>query len=181
VQLDTYNREIERYQANYMELSESFFFFDSRMFLNAFAQLNLEEDEGELRMLYALENVEGWFNTFQLSLHQRVSLVQAAAGGLGEEFDSGVKIELDQQYRTQRRRIQQAAIPQCLKSLLDCRLEEVRTEAAGYSAGRLLDNLPHYLHMSLNRWFATDQRLQEFTVYYFLQKRYAEKLKRTST
>ena len=35
-----------------------------------------------------------------------------------------------------------------------------------------IDNLSSYIHMSINRWFASEQRLMEYMAYHFCRKYY---------
>jgi|SRR5690606_18868873 len=39
-----------------------------------------------------------------------------------------------------------------------------------------LENLASYIHMSINRWFASDQRLMEYISYRFMEKQYKKAL-----
>jgi len=181
VQLDTYTREIERYQPECMEISENVFFYDSWMFLNASEQILLDEHE-ETRLLYALKNVAWWFDTFQLSLARRVNFIKSVCIVLSKEFNPDLLIELDKKYRSIKNMILQFNLPNDLDTHLTWRKKQIADEVAQAldKENKLFENLPHYIHMSLNRWFKTDQRLQEYIVYYFLQKYYLEQLKRQS-
>ena len=57
IQLDTYQREVERYGFNSMDLSELWFFYDSKMIVDMLALI--EGDEGErIRWLFGVRAVD---------------------------------------------------------------------------------------------------------------------------
>ncbi|ARS35708.1 lantibiotic dehydratase [Pontibacter actiniarum] len=183
VQLDTYVREVERYSAALMVLSERIFYHDSALFLAANEQVVLDEEE-DSRLLFALQNVAAWLDTFQLDLGEKLTFVQAVAASLGAEFHQELRVELDQKYRSLRKKLLQQESSTILGRLLALRRDRVVNEikAANFKDEKALQgNLSSYIHMSMNRWFKSDQRLQEYVVYYFLQKFYTEKSKRART
>ncbi|MBX0335342.1 lantibiotic dehydratase [Pontibacter sp. HSC-14F20] len=180
VQLDTYVREVERYNARYMLQSERLFYHDAALFLATGLQLELD-GEGDRRLLYAMRNVASWLDTFQLGLTERLDFIRSACASLGKEFTPELRVRLDQQYRTLRHKVTANEVPDALDYLLALRKQRVEDELGQDISGKapaLFRNLGSYIHMSMNRWFKTDQRLQEYVVYYFLQKHYTEKLKR---
>ena len=106
VQLDTYNRELERYGANTMELSESLFCHDSWATLQ-FLDL-IEGDEGErLRWLYGLRAIDGLLEAFQYNIGEKLQLMERLKIGFGQEFNMSrpLKKQLDGKYRKERERI----------------------------------------------------------------------------
>lgn len=182
VQLDTYVREVERYSARYILQSERLFYHDTALFLAAGSQLELD-GEADRRLLYAMRNVACWLDTFQLGLGERLDFIQGVCASLGKEFKPELRVTLDQQYRTLRHKVAVTVTPDALASLLTLRRSRIEYELAQDIASKavpLFRNLSSYIHMSMNRWFKTDQRLQEYIVYYFLQKHYTEKRKRAN-
>ncbi|SIT93969.1 lantibiotic dehydratase [Pontibacter indicus] len=182
VQLDTYVREVERYSPRYMLSSERLFYHDSALFLAAAGQLELD-GEGDRRLLYAMRNVASWLDTFQLDLAERLDFIRGACAALGKEFKPDLRVTLDQQYRALRHKVTAPEEHDALEGLLALRSRRIADELGHDIAGKdaaLFRNLGSYIHMSINRWFKTDQRLQEYVVYYFLQKHYTEKRKRAA-
>jgi hypothetical protein len=83
-----------------------------------------------------------------------------------KEFGPEFKFRIDLKYREF-----SEVIPGFLaSSVFDREFEERETNLLNLSLPR--KNLSSYIHMSMNRWFVTEQRLLEYTVYIFAVKYY---------
>ena len=189
VQLDTYQRELERYGKNTIDLAETLFFHDSAM-ITDFIDL-IEGDEGEeLRWLFGLRAIDNLLNSFQYSEENRLALMERLKIGFGNEFGMSrpLKKQLDDKYRASRGKINDFMIftrdnnPD-FAPILD--VLDVKTKNSVASAKAILshkenstleldlDNLmSSYIHMLMNRLFKSNNRLHEMVCYDFLYRYY---------
>ena len=188
VQIDTYQREIERYGEMTMELSESLFFYDSLFFAEILRAIQGEEVE-TLRWLSALASVDYFLNDFSFNLSQKVEFLSMVKDNFTREFGlENSRSQLSDKYRTHRKAVEE---------LLDTRDEKYQTihnilnersKMQTPVASRILQHtekgeklnalLSSYTHMMMNRWFRSKQRMHEAVVYDFLLKYYKSKAAR---
>ena len=169
VQLDTYQREIERYGELGILLSEEIFFHDTLLYLHCLQHAEFVEDE-QIRFLAAIKNIDKWLSLFKMSLQEKVDYCLENCQRFNTEFDSGVKFQLDLKYRE---------LKNLLPSfILSDQYEDEFTERDIHLRKILLPkgNLTSYIHMSMNRWFLTEQRLMEYMCYLFCNKYYNQLL-----
>jgi thiopeptide-type bacteriocin biosynthesis protein len=169
VQLDTYQREIERYGEGGILISEVVFFHDSLLYLNCLKHEEFAEDE-QTRFLVAIKNIDRWLKLFKMPLQEKADFCLQNCQRFSKEFDSEVKFQLDLKYRE-------------LKNLLPAFLlsdkYEEELNKRDMNLQKILmpkENLTSYIHMSLNRWFLTEQRLMEYMCYLFCHKYYNQLL-----
>jgi thiopeptide-type bacteriocin biosynthesis protein len=174
VQLDTYQREIERYGKNSILISEKLFFQDSLLYLNCLTNEEFEED-GQIRFLSALKNMDKWFTVFNMSLQEKADFCMVRSDAFGKEFGSCIKSQLDLKYRE-------------LKNLVFPFIGSEKYDSEFAKRDKVLDqmllpkeNLANYIHMSMNRWFITQQRLMEYMCYIFCNKYYNQIIHQTKT
>ncbi|MFS4449038.1 thiopeptide-type bacteriocin biosynthesis protein [Maribacter sp. 2307UL18-2] len=196
VQLDTYQREMERYGENTINLSESLFCLSSESILNFLGLI--EGDEGErLRWLFGLRAIDNLLNAFNYELEEKASLLEELKTDFGVEFGMSrpLKKQLDSKYRREKksienffeldRKIKNDYYP-ILKILSDERekLEKIaqqilfmaESERLKISINSLLGS---YIHMLMNRLFKSKNRLNEMVSYDFLFRYYRSKMART--
>lgn len=82
VQLDTYNKEIERYGLKTMEISEQLFFLDSIMTIN---YLKNFKDEN-LRWLFGLKAIDDFLDLFQYQLSDKKNFMENLSNAFKAEF-----------------------------------------------------------------------------------------------
>ncbi|NAS29375.1 hypothetical protein GTQ40_00180 [Flavobacteriaceae bacterium R38] len=189
VQLDTYQRELERYGTNTMELSERLFFYDSQMIAD-FIDL-IEGDEGEeIRWLFGIRAIENLLNVFQYSDEEKLTIMDNLKTGFGNEFGMSrpLKKQLDAKYRNARGKISDFMIftrednPDFapILDIFDATKNNIEGIAQGilehHKNGTLqmeLNNLMgSYIHMLMNRLFKSNNRLHEMVCYDFLYRYY---------
>ncbi|GAB5472045.1 MAG: hypothetical protein Mars2KO_01440 [Maribacter sp.] len=193
IQLDTYQRELERYGPGTMELSETLFCYDSDTTIQ-FLDL-IEGDEGEqLRWLFGLRSIDGLLNSFQYSLDKKLVLMDHLKTGFGLEFGISrpLKKQLDNKYREKRVEIEdfmtftKETEPdyEPILNILESReliLKPLSEQILNLqSEGKLqleLNNLiSSYIHMLMNRLFKSKNRLNEMVCYNFLYRHYRSAL-----
>lgn len=188
LQTDTYQREIERYGENTIELSESLFFHDSVLIVTALEIIGGEDDE--LRWLFALRNIDNLLNTFEYSLDSKLILFEHLKTGFGKEFDMNKDLnkQIDLKYRNYRSQIEEIMT---LKQNQDSEYDEIisvledfnkdikslANTVLKYNNSNLLqvtlnNLLISYIHMSMVRLFKSKNRMHEMIIYNFLYRYY---------
>lgn len=193
VQLDSYQREVERYGENTIELAESVFCADSEGFLQF---LSLTEGDGreEIRWLWGLRSANALLENFSLSLEQKAELLNAIKTSFANEFnmDKNLKLQINKKYADNRSMIttmmgDTSQIGKDFIPLLNV-ITEKSLQTEGFAKkilelkmqGKLMVSLPDllgsYLHMLLNRLFIADARAHELIVYDIMAKYYQSQI-----
>lgn len=190
LQLDTYEREVERYGGGEgLALSEQVFHVDSEAVLGIVGLLS-GDDGADERWRLTLRGMHALLDDLGLDLTARRRVIQRLRKTFSEEFrlDGRVGRQLGERYRRHRT---------ALETLLDssgdeasnlapgidllrrrsCRLAPVIAElASAVESGRLSRTIeelaPSYLHMHANRMLHSAQRPQELVIYDFLNRLY---------
>ncbi len=189
VQLDTYQREMERYGDQTIEIAEELFFYDSKMIAD-FISL-IEGDEGEeIRWLFSLRAMENLLNSFEYTDENKLVLMDGLKTGFGNEFGMSrpLKKQLDAKYRANRGKISDFMVftreenPDFapILDILDektANTEKVAKAILNHrDSGTLkmeLNNLMgSYIHMLMNRLFKSNNRMHEMVCYDFLHRYY---------
>ena len=193
VQLDTYNRELERYGENTIELSESMFFHDSWatiQFLNL-----IEGEEGEqLRWLFGLRSTDYLLNAFEYTIEEKLSLLEGLKVGFGKEFNMSrpLKKQLDAKYRSERKRIEYfmsfsskdeneyhpilEILENSYLSIRPIALELLQIEKENLLQISKSNLIESYIHMIMVRLFKSKNRMNEMVCYDFLYRFYRTQL-----
>jgi lantibiotic biosynthesis protein len=173
VQLDTYDREIERYGASNIATSEFIFSQDSLLLLDCLKDAEFSEDE-QIRFFAALKNIDKWLTLFKMSVEEKAAFCLTTCNSFLNEYKPDIKIQTDIKYRQ-------------LKNLYPGFLSSEKFDPAFRerdknirNIGLAKENLASYIHMSLNRWFVNQQRLMEYMCYSFCGKYYLEILHTTN-
>ncbi|MDR1180381.1 MAG: thiopeptide-type bacteriocin biosynthesis protein [Bacteroidales bacterium] len=186
IQCDTYKREIERYGANTISLVEELFFIDSEFIIKMLCQLN-EENPEQQRWKLALILVDGLLSAFSFDLSQRKKLLSTMAESYKKEFGfmhHYITKPLNDKYRACRKDIKNAMLYENetaeLIDAVNARMnaifpiaEKLRDmEKNGERQVPLDSLLTSLIHMTMNRWFRTKNRLHEMVIYEFLSRYY---------
>jgi len=197
VQIDTYQRELERYGSNTMTLSEALFYHDSKMIVDFIDMIEGHEGE-ELRWLFSLRAIDSLLNAFKLENKEKLKLMDTLKTGFRSEFDTSKALgkQLNNKYRTYRERIDAFMIYRRGENseyipLLD--LLDTRDNAIEYIAESVLkcqkdqtldvrfnDLLASYIHMHMNRLFKSRNRAHEMVCYDFLCRYYRSSMARST-
>jgi len=198
VQLDTYEREVERYGGDRgVELAEQVFAADSEAVLTIMGPLS--GDAGlDLRWHLAMRGMDLLFDDLGLTLEEKRSLARRAREGYGREFgiDGNFKGRVSQRYRAERARLEALLDPgQDPPTPLAAGLEALRRRSLQLApvtaelrqlgqAGRLSATLASiamsYAHMHVNRLLRSAQRAQELVLYELLDRAYSTQAGRRS-
>jgi thiopeptide-type bacteriocin biosynthesis protein len=193
IQIDTYQREIERYGANTIELAEDLFFHDSEMIISMIDMI--EGDEGEIiRWLFAVRAIDSFLDDFTYNDQQKLNLMESLKEGFGREFGMNkmLKLQLDKKFRNKRQEISEIMNKELdsqskMKPLFElleqkslkikCIVDKILFFKKEKMLLRSLDDLlGSYIHMLMNRLFKSKQRLHEMVLYDFLYRNYKSEI-----
>jgi lantibiotic biosynthesis protein len=190
VQLDTYEREVERYGgAEGIDLAERLFHADSEAVL-ALADLFPEDARGDVRWRLALFGMDRLLTDLGFDLVTRRAVVRKTRDAFAAEFcaDADFKHQLGDKFRPERKGLE-AVLDQAggADARLAAGLEVLRRRSerlapvtaelrACARAGRLSTPLtelaPSYLHLHANRLLRSAHRAQELVLYDWLSRLY---------
>ncbi len=189
VQTDTYNRELERYGFNSIEIAESLFHIDSVVTLNLLDLIDGEEGE-IIRWQFAVRSMDDLLNNLSFTAAEKLQLLDNMKTSFFREHGESkeLKLQLDAKFRTERklvedilnREIDETREIQPLIELLEWKKEQVQPLAEQLlqlkNDKQLQINLNEltssYIHMLLNRIFMSRQRTYEMVVYDLLYRYY---------
>ncbi|HEY3566847.1 MAG TPA: thiopeptide-type bacteriocin biosynthesis protein, partial [Thermoanaerobaculia bacterium] len=196
VQLDTYERETERYGGpEGILLAERLFHVDSEAVADILDML--EGDEGaDFRWRLALRGIDMLLGDLQLDPETRMRVMRGMREGFAREFGGGkgLRVQLDQRFRQEWRGLMPLLDPSGdAESELAPALEvlhrrsgrnapivqELRElERAGRLVPSLADIASSYVHMHVNRIIRSAQRAHELVLYDFLYLLYESRAAR---
>jgi thiopeptide-type bacteriocin biosynthesis protein len=176
VQLDTYNRELERYGASTIELAESLFHQSSLSVMDMLGRSDGDERESN-RWLWALGEADHLLACFGFSMEEKWALVNQLRENFDPEFpaDKPLRQQLSNKYRKHRQEIcdimERRADPQ-ISSLLTIAGRIRRMEEEDELQVPLPELIGSYLHMMINRTAVAEPRKQEMVIYDLLGRYY---------
>jgi thiopeptide-type bacteriocin biosynthesis protein len=189
MQLDTYERELERYGGPGMLPSEDFFYADSETVLGIVEKLSGDEGN-DARWRLALRGMDLLLEDMGFDIKAKLTLMRNLRASFAREFNADARFErqLDAKFRAERA---------SLMSLFDAAQEAEHPLAPGLSLLRerslpmmkvvaqlkeleaqktltttLTDLAASYLHMHANRMLRGAARNQELVMYDFLRRIY---------
>lgn len=195
LQLETYQREVERYGFDTMELSETIFYYQSTTALNFIALLDGDEGE-QYRWQVALKVIDFFMDDFHYALEDKRGLIKMLQEGFSNEF----KIAAPEQKRiSERFRSNKPLIEQLMGdawkddenlrkaiSIFKTNTESYITAieailsspSVHYNILQINRLMVSYLHMFINKMFVSNQRKVELVIYDYLLKYYESKIAR---
>jgi thiopeptide-type bacteriocin biosynthesis protein len=198
MQLDTYEREVERYGGDRgIELAEQLFAADSEAVLTILGSLS--GDAGlDLRWRLAMAGIDLLFDDLGLALEEKRSVARRAREGFGREFgvDGSFRGRVGQRYWAERARLEALLDPgqappaplaagrEALRRrslrLAPVTAELRRLSQAGRLSATLADIARSHAHMHVNRLLRSAQRAQELVLYELLDRAYSSRAGRRS-
>ncbi|MDR1120912.1 MAG: thiopeptide-type bacteriocin biosynthesis protein [Dysgonamonadaceae bacterium] len=190
IQCDTYQRELERYGMNTIDLVEYIFYIDSELSINLLEHLDADNTE-EHRWLISLMLIDSYFSVFSFDMDLRKELMNQMAEGYKNEFGikhHNMKQQLDTKYRTYKETIWSVMdngnvsdsiygryheLIQKYRQVIFSTVQEIlRIEKEGKSQVKSDALLTGIIHMTMNRWFRSKNRLHELLIYDFMSRYY---------
>lgn len=185
IQTDTYARELERYGATTMVVSEHLFAYDSEAVLGCIDLLEGEEGE-HFRWLLAIRGVDMLMDDFGYTLARKSTYLKRLQQYFFREFGAGqpLQTQLNAGYRKHMRQISSFLDPlqdaeneiEEAIQLLEKRSSHIRAAIQKVAVRTWDDLLSSYIHMFLNRMLSSNQRKHELVIYHFLSKYYESRL-----
>ncbi|MBO0938940.1 lantibiotic dehydratase [Fibrella sp. HMF5335] len=179
VQVDTYQRELERYGMDQIDRCETLFHYDSLSTMTFLAQADGVFDE-DMRFAVAIAKIDRLLAGLKLPIGECRQLLSQLKEQFFEEFggESSLRHQLNDKYRFYRPLINEALMPdfepaegiwQWEKQQADV-LQQVATALAG--TDKLFGIASSLIHMIVNRLFPSKQRVYELVLYHCLAKHY---------
>ncbi|MDD3043963.1 MAG: thiopeptide-type bacteriocin biosynthesis protein [Candidatus Delongbacteria bacterium] len=196
VVIDVYEREINRYGENTIEISESIFGIDSSMILNLINFISDKGDRSEhIRWRFGLRAIDRLLTDFGMDLSEKIETIVKFRDGFNKEFsvEKYLKKQLNDNYREMRKDIEvlmkagsDYEYTPIFNDLLDFKSNMTRPLISELndpeSTNSLRIDRTGYIaslsHMMLNRLFRSNQRPQEMVLYNYLWKYYDSMLAR---
>ncbi|MCD0472671.1 thiopeptide-type bacteriocin biosynthesis protein [Flavobacterium sp. JAS] len=188
IQIDSYDRELERYGAFIIEQSELIFYHDSIMILNA---LSILEDGVNLNLqwLWGLFAINAFMDDFNLSLNEKKNLVENLQIVFGKEFgiNKNMRKQLSLKYHKFKTEIDAILSKKTNNNDLFTLIEE-KSASIKPAIEKIKEQLTSsieinhlissHIHMTMNRLFQSKNRLNEFVSYQMLLFYYESKIAR---
>lgn len=186
IQLDTYQRELERYGMSTMSASEILFFYDSEMIINLLDLIDDSDEGEELRWLFGIRAIDVLLDDFSFSEDDKLMLLEQLKINFCAEFNMNrfLKKQLDKKFISNEKKIMQFIEMSRddvseLTSLINIIHKKNCSSASAISdirnligSEKLNSFLGSHIHMIMNRLFRSKNRLNEMVIYYFLFKHY---------
>lgn len=185
-QVESYQREIQRYGSRSIDAVEQLFFINSTNTLSWLLTTSGDERETE-RWLWGIQSIDHLLNVFERSLEEKLNLLEQLKISFANEFYTGklLRDQLDLRYRHHRKQIestmengwQEMQFENEMKTLASL----IRSLADQGLLEPSLDNLlGSLIHMQMNRLFTSKARQHEMVCYDFLFRYYfAQKMRNT--
>jgi thiopeptide-type bacteriocin biosynthesis protein len=198
MQLDTYEREVERYGGDRgIELAEQLFAADSEAVLTILGSFS--GDAGlDLRWRMAMAGMDLLFEDLGLTLDEKRTLARRQREGFGREFavDGTFRGQVGQRYRAERTHLEAlldpgqgppAPLATGLEALHRRSLQLIpvtdelrRLARAGRLSTPMTDLAASFAHMHVNRLLRSAHRAQELVLYELLDRAYSARAGRRS-
>ncbi len=187
LQIDCYDREIERYGSNTMELAEEVFFNDSVEIINFLSTSKSEDTDtvSESKPIFSLKLIDFYLTHFGLTDSQKLSFMERLRDSFYKEFDINKdnKKQIEKVYNKHKESIYQqlldtnnAIINTAIKQNIDEILKVAKQESTPENKVTYL--ISSFVHMSLNRLYYSNNRIHELVCYDVLWKFYKSKVSR---
>lgn len=182
IQIDTYRRELDRYKHLKYEKVESIFHKDSISTMKILEELNLNKmiDSPELRTTISMISCQTYLDSAGFSFEEQIDFCNRISSAFSIEFNtkkfpSSIK-RLNENYRNIQEDLlhwKNSIFYSKIGFILAQRSNELKVEFEEIQNLSLWNKIPlmeSLLHMSFNRLFINDHRLNEFALYHFMPK-----------
>lgn len=180
----TYEREMERFGEERIEIFERAFSIDTEFWLKILPWIETQDNREDLRWKMALLSTYRYYRDLIKDPEEIVRIMSKIVQALKQEQKPGrtVLFQIDQKFRKIREDImplmeEELSIFPQLEGLLRNRsfklaelFEPFRDGECYFSWSKADQNFADLVHMSLNRALRSKHRMQEFVIYYYLVK-----------
>lgn len=189
IQLDTYKRELERYNPLLIEETEMLFYYDSLCILDILILLKNSESENNnnYRWMIALVLIDHILDCFQYSLPEKLSLLTIMSDSFKHEFGFNKynSKQFKEKFRVNKVNIELIMLNKYIDSTFLLLTDVVKKYFKDISSTLIILKekakvnhididilLPNYIHMTMNRLFFVNSRKYELIVYDFMKRYY---------
>ena len=187
VQLDTYNRELERYDIDLIEEAESVFHADSKCILSIIKKLNGNENH---RWMIALKLIDELLSDFGLNIEEKQKLMEIVSKTFKTEFGFNEfnSKQFNTKFRENKKTVESVLnntlnekefisliqpIKKRSKELIPV-VEQIKSKSK--KNNQINELLKSYIHMMLNRLFRSKNRQHEMVLYDFMFRFYTSEI-----
>lgn len=189
VQIDCYEREVERYGLSTMELAENIFFNDSVEIINyLYTSKNADTDISKtFKPIYSLKLIDFYLSHFGLTDSQKMKFMEQLRDSFYKEFDINKdnKKQIEKIYITHKESIYKellnltdvitnSEIKQNINEILKITDQDLTSE------NKITYLISSFIHMSLNRLYYSNNRIHELVCYDVLWRFYKFKINKNS-
>ena len=186
IQLDTYDRELERYKNELIEEAESIFFTDSECIISIIKKL---ENNENYRWMTALKLVDSLLSDFMFDMKEKQKLLEQLSKSFKTEFgfnEFNAK-QFNSKFRDNKKIIESVLNNSITEEDFIKLLKPIRKRSRELKPvinqlfykveksknSEVIDSLlSSYIHMTMNRLFMTKNRIHELVLYDFLRRYY---------
>ncbi|KAA1244087.1 lantibiotic dehydratase [Aquimarina sp. RZ0] len=182
IELATYERELERYGAKYIEESETIFYRDSDMIIQLMKTLT-ENNAISSLWVYGIKCIDNFLETFGLSLEEKHKIIAHAYTEFSIEFNADKKLrkQIDLKYRTYLELIEETLLKKDgYTEIIEEKRSEINEAVAILNTEldpyQLYTVIQSHIHMCINRIIQSNPRMHEFVLYGILEKLYKRQI-----
>lgn len=191
IQLDTYNRELERYGNDFIEESESIFCKDSECILNLLKPIKQSQNEN-YRWMIALTMIDSLLSDFSFNLESKLRLMETVSNSFMIEFGFNKfnSKQFNSKFRDKKgiiesvlnNEIRDEDFHRLLKYVtkrtenLEPTIKQLQIKLTKQNDFQLGNLLQSYIHMMLNRLFMSKNRVHELVLYDFMRRYYTSEI-----
>ena len=172
VQIDTYKRELERYQLSRYEKTEAIFTADSFMFLELLPYI-FGSEQATQRWLIALKKIDGFLDiVFNKKLDAKLNFIKTMADNFAGEFkmDKTLRKQINEKFKANFETIHSLLNNQFDPPEILQIIDKYHRQIAKILQDEQLNHQTTggFVHMMMNRMFPSENRKQELVIYQFL-------------
>lgn len=192
IQIDTYNRELERYGDDLIEESETIFFHDSECVLSIIQKLNTSLYENH-RWMVALKLIDSFLSDFSFDLQMKQQFLESLSQSFKSDFGFNEynSKQFNVKFRENKNLIKSVLadketsddFDRYLKPIgkrsrhLRVTIDELSLKLKKTNRAVSMESLlSSYIHMCLNRLFISKNRTYELVLYDFLRRYYTSEI-----
>ncbi|OIV40467.1 lantibiotic dehydratase [Flavobacterium johnsoniae] len=178
IQIDTYEREIERYGGKTgMILSEKIFYYDSICVLNVLLWIEKNDMETQ-KWIIAMQGVHHLLDDFSTNLNEKITILEQLRdyyyGMISNRSQVNKKVSAF--FQEKKKNIEILMDKQTFKhhffDFFEIRSFKNNSVIAEINEAKIRYDTENYIHMFLNRFFESDQNQQEIIIYDLLIRYY---------
>lgn len=185
LEMATYDRELERYEQQWIGMSELIFCFDSMMTVQLIEAVRADSDN--VLWLLVLKCIDSYFNLFSFELDQKHKIIKQLYESYQIEFSTTKLVihQINLKFRKYQKQISELlSIPDYEKygdylHTIDQTMCEISNQCQGIKDLTRLQAqnlILSYIHMHINRMIRSNPRIHELVLYGLLEKYYQKQL-----